>query len=389
MHSSACSASTPLDCNVCTMESAFICITGTTSYNDWFYTQYEYSGCYGDNPYYHNATQYDYGGCYGDMPYYHNATNNQYIYWNYDYNRWHSYTTVGSNSNTAYAYPSTGESLYATNGKWSVNSPIISRNTDICLEIHSSSCRQANISAACNCDSTVTSYCITGTTSYNDWFYTDYDYGGCYGDKPYYYNNTNNHYIYWNHQLSRWHAYTTLGSNGNTAYAYPSTGESLQSTNGRWSVNSPPIGTNTDPCLEMHSSACSASTPLDCNVCTMESAFICITGTTSYNDWFYTQYEYSGCYGDNPYYHNATNNQYIYWNYQYNRWHSYTTVGSNGDTAYAYPSTGESLYATNGKWSVNSPIISRNTDICLEIHSSSCRQANISAACNCDSTITS
>eukprot|EP01083_Nonionella_stella_P044466 119718_1 len=132
---------------------------------------------------------------------------------------------------------------------------------------------QFNGSMSNNCTVTNPVICITGQTSYNDWFYVEYDYGGCYGDKPYYYNATNNQYIYWNYQYNRWHSYTTVGSNGDTAYAYPSTGE----------------------------------------------------------------------------------------NYQYNRWHSYTTVGSNGDTAYAYPSTGdESLHATSGQWSVNSPIISRN-----------------------------
>eukprot|EP01083_Nonionella_stella_P115616 342947_1 len=186
--------------NNCTVTNPEICITGQTSYNDWFYVQY------------------DYGGCYGDMPYYHNATNNQYIYWNYDYNRWHSYTTVGSNSNTAYAYPSTGESLLATNGKWSVNSPTIYRNTDPCLEIHGSSCLTAIPSANCAiCSSSTTSICITGQTSYNDWFYTQYDYDGCYGSKPYYHNATNSQYIYWNYDYNRWHSYTTVGSNSNTA----------------------------------------------------------------------------------------------------------------------------------------------------------------------------
>eukprot|EP01083_Nonionella_stella_P272574 924421_1 len=213
-----------------------------------------------------------------------------------------------------------------------------------------------------NCTVTNPVICITGQTSYNDWFYVEYDYDGCYGDNPYYYNATNNQYIYWNYQLSRWHSYTIVGSNGNMAYAYPTTEDSLFSTNGKWSVNSPDIGTNTDPCLEVHSSSCSTSTALDCNVCNNAVTSICIAGTTSYNDWFYTQYDYGGCYGDKPYYYNAANNQYIYWNYQLSRWHSYTTVGSNGNTAYAYPSTGESLFSTDGRWSVNSPIIGTNTD---------------------------
>eukprot|EP01083_Nonionella_stella_P044461 119713_1 len=232
---------------------------------------------------------------------------------------------------------------------------------------------QFNGSMSNNCTVTNPVICITGQTSYNDWFYVQYDYGGCYGDMPYYHNATNNQYIYWNYDYNRWHSYTTVGSNSNTAYAYPSTGdESLLATNGKWSVNSPTIYRNTDPCLEVHSSLCSSSTALDCNVCSNTVTSICISGTTSYNDWFYTQYDYSGCYGDTPYYYNGINNQYIYWNYDYNRWHSYTTVGSNSNTAYAYPATGESLLSTNGKWSVNSPVINRNTDPDLEsLHATS------------------
>eukprot|EP01083_Nonionella_stella_P272575 924422_1 len=193
-----------------------------------------------------------------------------------------------------------------------------------------------------NCTVTNPVICITGQTSYNDWFYVEYDYGGCYGDKPYYYNATNNQYIYWNYQYNRWHSYTTVGSNGDTAYAYPSTGESLLATNGKWSVNSPTISRNTDPCLEIHGSSCLTAIPsANCANCSSSTTSICITGQTSYNEWFYTQYDYGGCYGSKPYYYNATNNQHIYWNYQYNRWHSYTTVGSNGDK-------GAAMFRTSG-----------------------------------------
>eukprot|EP01084_Bolivina_argentea_P242055 406174_1 len=202
----------------CSISDPVICITGSTTYNNWFYTQYVYSGCYGDKPYYYNTT------------------NEHYIYWNYQYNRWQSYTVLGSNSDSAYDTRSS-VSLFSSNGDWSVYSATIYRNTDICLEIHPSTCSQATISNACNCNNTITSICITGTTSYNSWFYTQYNYAGCYGDKPYYYNTTNNHHIYFNQQYNRWQSYTVLGSNSDTAYDTTSS-VSLFSINAKWSVYS-------------------------------------------------------------------------------------------------------------------------------------------------------
>eukprot|EP01083_Nonionella_stella_P060225 157384_1 len=62
--------------------------------------------------------------------------------------------------------------------------------------------------------------------------------------------------------------------------------------------------------------------------CTTTDLVICITGSTSYNDWFYTEYNHTGCYGTNPYYYSTNNGYYIYWNSNYNRWQSYSALGS-------------------------------------------------------------
>eukprot|EP01083_Nonionella_stella_P079040 216623_1 len=55
--------------------------------------------------------------------------------------------------------------------------------------------------------------------------------------------------------------------------------------------------------------------------------------------------------------HNPTNNNYIYWNYAYNRWHAHTIIGSNSETAY-----GGSLFSSNGDWSIYSSGIGWNVD---------------------------
>eukprot|EP01084_Bolivina_argentea_P045363 83505_1 len=162
---------------------------------------------------------------------------------------------------------------------------------------------------------------IQGQTSYNDWFYTEYTHSGCYGSKPYYYSATNGYYIYWELGYNRWQSDNILGSNDNEArdsiYS-----NSLFASNGKWYVISPTIGTNMDPCLEIHSADCNTVHPANCNTCTMDSPSICVTGKTTYNSWFYTEYTHSGCYGSKPYYYSATNGYYIYWELGYNRWQS-------------------------------------------------------------------
>eukprot|EP01083_Nonionella_stella_P273830 929168_1 len=254
----------------CTPSAQVICITGQISYNDWFYTQYDYGGCYDSNPYYYNTT------------------NGYYIYW--DRTQWKAYSALGSAFKDAYD-DSRSDSLFSSNGEWVVESRGIILSVDPCLEIHPSSCSEAVESTTCGiCTMESSSICITGQTSYNDWFYTQYDYGGCYGTKPYYYNVTNGHYIYWDGWTDRWQSNTILGSSIAIAHDsnYPYT-TSLFSSNGQWEIESPTIGDNVDPCLEIHSSSCAEATVSSLCDCNSTMQFICITGQTSYNDWFYTQ----------------------------------------------------------------------------------------------------
>eukprot|EP01084_Bolivina_argentea_P305168 527176_1 len=217
---------------------------------------------------------------------------------------------------------------------------------DPCLEIHQSSCDQATISSNCNCNNSITSICITGQTTYNDWFYTQYEYSGCYGSNPYYYNSNNGYYIYWSTSYNRWQSNDILGST--SAQASDSIkSNSLFASNGKWYVISPIISTNMDPCLEIHQSSCAGIYESECNVCNNTVSMICIAGSTSYNDWFYTQYEYSGCYGSNPYYYSALNGYYIYWELAYNRWQSNDILGSTSAQA-SDSIKSNSLFASNG-----------------------------------------
>eukprot|EP01084_Bolivina_argentea_P033634 62190_1 len=194
----------------------------------------------------------------------------------------------------------------------------------------------------------------TGQTSYNDWFYTEYTHSGCYGSRPYYYNATNGYYIYWELGYNRWQSNDILGST--SAQASDSIkSNSLFASNGKWYVISPTISTNMDPCLEIHASSCAVATPSSsCASCSIESSLICITGQTSYNAWFYTEYMHSGCYGSRPYYYSTTNGYYIYWELGYNRWQSSAQASDSIKS--------NSLFASNGKWYVISPTISTNMD---------------------------
>eukprot|EP01083_Nonionella_stella_P273828 929165_1 len=284
IHASSCAAATSsTDCSNCNTNTSLVCIQGQTPYNDWFYTEYNYSGCYGTNPYYYSAI------------------NGHYIYWNSNYNRWQSYSALGSIYNAKAFDSSQGASLFDSNGEWSVNSPPLGDNIDPCLEIHDSSCSGATVPSACNCNQSISAICITGKSSYNDWFYTQYNVSGCYGSTTYYYSANNGYYIYWNSNYNRWQSYNVLGSIYNAKAFDTAQDASLFESNGLWAVNSPTVYDNIDPCLEIHaankSTDCAAIQATDCNICTVSNPSICITGKTAYNDWFYTEYNHTGCYG--------------------------------------------------------------------------------------------
>eukprot|EP01084_Bolivina_argentea_P296488 510647_1 len=171
-------------------------------------------------------------------------------------------------------------------------------------------------SQTCNIDAS--SICITGITSDNNWFYEDYAYTGCYGQYPYYYSSVNNYYIYWNYNDIRWMADTLLGDDYNQVDLFTGIGQ--------WDVQGTVMGYNTDPCLEIHSSTCTISPECVCNNVVGNITNICVTGKTSDNDWFYTEYIYTGCYGSKPYYYSSNNGYYIYWDVNNIKWMAYTLL---------------------------------------------------------------
>eukprot|EP01084_Bolivina_argentea_P296486 510645_1 len=214
-------------------------------------------------------------------------------------------------------------------------------------------------SQTCNIDAS--SICITGITSDNNWFYEDYAYTGCYGQYPYYYSSVNNYYIYWNYNNIRWMAYTLLGDDTYDARG-PYNQVDLFTGIGQWDVQGTVMGYNTDPCLEVHNGTCSNAVPSNtCNSCTIQAQYVCVTGQTQDNDWFYKEYTHSGCFGPKPYYYSSVNNYYIYWNYYHNRWISHTMLGDDTYSAIG-PYKQINLFAGNGQWNVQGTVMGSNTD---------------------------
>eukprot|EP01084_Bolivina_argentea_P123955 219654_1 len=179
------------------------------------------------------------------------------------------------------------------------------------------------------CNTNPPSVCITGITSDNNWFYEEYTHTGCYGQYPYYHSSINSHYIYWNYYHNRWVSYTLLGDDTYDAIG-PYNEIDLFSGIGQWSVQGTVMGSNTDPCLEVHNNTCFNAIPSNtCNDCSMQSQYICVAGQTQDNDWFYKEYTHAGCYGQYSYYYSSVNSYYIYWNYYHNRWISSTALGDD------------------------------------------------------------
>eukprot|EP01084_Bolivina_argentea_P076174 138046_1 len=127
------------------------------------------------------------------------------------------YTSLGDDTNDAVG--PTNTDLFSGIGQWSVEGTTKGSNTDPCLQIISSGCASATISPECVCDTSanITNICVTGHTTDNSWFYTEYAHSGCYGQYPYYYSSENAYYIYWNVNYNRWLSYTLLGDNTNDA----------------------------------------------------------------------------------------------------------------------------------------------------------------------------